>query len=593
MNREIIQVFHLIFEGKRDVLNFLKAEFGVKLPLRSSYARIIDEIINQGKEEEFCRKVFGTKSFIESVTSYEIFQGLQALSKEELIKIANMLSEEQTKWTYNSNTIKALIVDIVSNIKKEEMALCLEELIKQEELPSIRQYKRWVIGPLGILRSVKSRTYTNSYELINLLNKYIDKNIYFQLRKIFEEIPSEITLIKKDPLLLPKFFQILLAYEDDEKILNSLNKLIQDGKLRIKGNFQYFDFIVTPCGFFRRRYRGVERLAKILTYEHEEPELEILLGKEGLIAATTKLRVLERCIKEKPNDILDEMFGIIDLWRIGQGIGLVSPERIKDKRELIDIILLRLGFSLPPKIDGLSYFENLLSKSRIQLQDDYIEQSVRNGIMISIYANLEKILKDLIYFHIAVIWNKKIEEHYELESKKRVADELIRNEFLVEKNVNELSLGLLIKLLRQIKKFLKTKSKFRQRMKKLLGRETILSKDDFKIIDQTSPFRPIFEHDVRVEGIKKEVSIEECRQIITKFSIFIKNLKEKQIYPVLIRITKEVTDEYGTTYVEAIDERGESWTIKSKTWIRSHIAYFIHSKTRNVAIHPFMVERFW
>lgn len=592
MTREIIKVFHLRFENKRSVLSFLSDEFGIKLPSHSSYSRLIEEITNQGKEEEFCQKVFGTKSFREAVTTYEIFQGLQAFSKEELIKIADRLSVGQNKWTFNSNTIKALTIDIVTHVSKEEMAKCLEELIKQKELPSIRQYKRWVIGPLGIIGSVITRKTFQSIGLIQLFDKYINRDNWFGLRKIVEDVPSEIVL-KDDPLFLPKFFQLLLAYANDEKILKSMNRLIQDGKLKIEGNLRYWDFIATPCGLFKRRYRGVERLANILTHEFEEQELSTLLDEEGLVAATTKLRVLERCIKEKPSDILDEMFGLIDLWRIGKGIGLISPEKIKDKRELIDIILLRLGFSLPPKLEGLSLYEKALSEAIVQLQDPYIDQSKRNGIMIDIFAKTELILKDLIYFHMSFLWNKKIEKYYELNDKKSAADEIIRNEFVVEKNVDEMNLGPLINLLRQIKRLLKKDSRLRRQMSKVLGRETVLSGEEFKIMDKTSPFRPIFEHDIRVEGIRKYVSIDECRQIINELSRFTRYLREKQIYPQLIRITKEVTDEYGTTYVETVDERGEPGTIKPKSWIRSNVSYFMHSKTKPVAIHPFIVERFW
>jgi len=593
MTQDIVQLFHLRFENKKHLLEFLNNEFKIKLPSKISYLNIIEKIINLDKEKEFCIKVFGYASFNESINIFEIFQGLQLFTKEELLNIANWLSHDQKKWTFNSTTIKSLIKDIASHVTKKEIAQCLEELIIKEKLPEIRQYKRGVIGPLGIFNSVVSRTSSKSIDLIQILKKYIDKNNWFYLKNIIEEIPSSISLNKNDPLLLQKFFQILLIFVKDEKILKSMNQLIKDGKLNIDGNIQYWDFIATPCGIFKRRYRGSERLANIMTHEFKDQELSLLLGKEGLIATTTKLRVLERCIKEKPIDILDEMFGLIDLWRIGKNIGLISPERIKNKKELIDIILIRLGFSLPPKLEGLNSYEKALINARINFQDPYINQSKRNGIMIDIFARTESILKDLIYFHISVIWYKKINENYELIDKLNKANEIIRNNFVIEKNVTDMNLGPLINLLRQIKKTLKKDFRFRRQMKNTLDREEILFKDEFNILDKTSPFRSLFEHDIRIEGKRKEVSLDECKKIIDNLNNFINLLKEKQIYPDLIRITKEITDEYSTTYVETINERNEPGIIKSRSWLRSNIPYFIFTKAKPIVIHPFLIEKFW
>lgn len=593
MTHDIIQLFHLRFENKKHLLSFLRDEFDIKLSSHVTYSKIIEEIIKLGKEEEFCQNIFGRNSFNESITSFEIIQGLQLFSKEELIQIANWLSHDQKKWTYNSNTIRTLIVDISSHVTKKEIVQCMEELIIEEKLPKVRQYKRWVIGPLGILSSIVARTPSKSSELIQILNKFINRNNCFYLKNIIEEIPSNITLNKNDPLLLPKFFQTLLVFIKDEKTLKSMNQLIKEGKLNIDGNLEYWDFIATPCGIFKRRYRGSERLAEILTHEFEDQELSLLLGKEGLIAATTKLRVLERCIKEKPSYILDEIFGLIDLWRIGKSIGLISPEKIKNKKKLIDIILIRLGFSLPPKLEGLASYEKVLNNARINFQDQYINQSKRNGIMIDIFARTESILKDLIYFHLSVMWHNKIKESFELNDKMNTANEIIRNNFVIEKNVNKMNLGPLINLLRQIKKLLKKDTHLKNQMKKILGRKEVLTKDEFKILDKTSPFRPFFEHDIKIEGIRKEVSLEECKKIINNLNNFANILREKQIYPDYIRITKEVTDEYGTTYVETLNEKNEPGIIKPKSWLRSKISYFMISKEKPIAIHPFLIEKFW
>lgn len=535
----------------------------------------------------------GTESFKETVLKYEITQGLSIFSKTQLTKIAQELFRKGGEWKPRRSTFNSLMNIIVNKAKREDITQVINRLITREELPSITQRGEWIVGPFGILRSRFKRKPFQSSEFLKILRRYIDRSTALTLRNIVKDIPDTFVLKKDDPLLLSKCFQLLFVFADDQKIIEAINSLIQRGVLRIENNRKFWDYIVTPCGIFEKEYGGAENLSELILREFKESELSKWLGGETN-HITLKTRVLERCIKERrPGKILNDLFRLFDLWRIANNLGLVSVERIEDKERLIDIVLIRLGFSIPSQLEGLRTFEEILNKSKTQLEDPRLSVQQKTGIMTVVYAQTESILKDLIYFYVSFLWFEKIDQNFEPEEKKRAADQNMRREFRVDKNVDEMNLGPLIGLIRQIEKRLRRNSKLRQQLEKEFGRITMLGENQIDVLNRVSPFRPLFGHDVRVNGRRKEIDTQKCIQIISELEVFTRGLKERDVYPCLIRITKEVTDEYGTKYDEAIDEDNKPWTIKSNSWLEAGPTYFMHSKTKPIAIHPFILVRFW
>jgi len=587
---EVIEALRATFENKETLLDFLREEIGVKISRTVSYTDIIDVVIKQGKESEFCHKIFKTKSFQEAASRLELWRGLVILSKEELTRLADVASNFQKKWKYDQTSRKTLLLSIIDNASKDEINQSLQNLIQHKDLPPVRQYMDSVVGSLGITRSICKRKPTESEELIRLLVRLVDHRVYPEFVKAAEFIPREATIDKDEPLLLEKFFQLLLTYADDLEIIQTFNTLLEKNQLAIEEIQQYNDIVVTPCGIFKREYGDVENLAEVLRDQFDEQELRRLLGEGAYVSKITELQVLETCIKEKPDQILDNWFGLADLWKIAEKLNLVSFEKI-GKKELIKVILLRLGFSLPVEMEGIEAYAKTLQSHQMKLEGAQIDSEQKTGIMVDIFKKTESILKDLIYFYCAFFWEDEVEKFFYPEEKKNALDNRIRRAFEIQKDVSDMNLGPLISLLRQIESWLQKDSQTRGLMEKEFKRPNLLLKEHFDILNQTSPFRPLFEHNVKRK--KKEVDVETCRQIVEKLLMFAKDLKEKEVYPEIIRITREVTDEYGRTYLQAIDEGGKDWLIKSASWLQPRFAYFMHSQTDPVAVQPFTVAKFW
>jgi len=93
----------------------------------------------------------------------------------------------------------------------------------------------------------------------------------------------------------------------------------------------------------------------------------------------------------------------------------------------------------------------------------------------------------------------------------------------------------------------------------------------------------------RKEATAKRVNRKACLEMVEdlrRFSV----IDENRIYPKVIRVTYEVTNEYGTRYFEAVDDKGSGWTIKYRGLDPSR-PYFMCSKTNPVAVNPIIVEK--
>jgi len=589
MLQEIVELLRLysqrFFEGKKGLLEVLAQEFQLKIPSSYSYPRIVEAIIKQGKESEFCQKLFGTKNFEEAILRHEITNGLLLFSRDELIKIADDVSDKQTKWSYDKSSKESLIGSIVEKVTKDQMAQCLEKLIRDKSLPAIRQYGGWSAGPLGIMRSMSRRTALASDDWTKFLMKYIDYDIYLALVEL-ANLPKEVIFERNDPLLHEKSIQVILAFADDETLTKSVNQLIDDGRIHVRSVEEYWDFFATPCGIFEKAYRGVEALADLLMKEFSEAELDSELSREGCVSGSFEMRVLEKCVKENPSKILSDLFGFPMLKRIARNLGLIAVDKIKDRSELINIILLKLGFETPPRLVGISAYQETLENYKRQLESAELQPEQKIGMMTSVYVETERILKDIIYFYIANLWREKIAETREM---KEAADKTIREEFKVEKRVDILTFGDMISLLRKMNERAGSEEQLKERVLEDFKRPHIVLKQHMQTLDQISPYRSSFTHDKKTV----EVDLKTCTEIVSKLIALSRDLEEKRIYPYLIRVAKEVTNEYGVTYLEAIDEKGGKWILKPKGWVKPGPVYFMFSETNPIAVHPIVTAKFW
>jgi hypothetical protein len=247
-----------------------------------------------------------------------------------------------------------------------------------------------------------------------------------------------------------------------------------------------------------------------------------------------------------------------------------------------------VGFKIPPHLVGISAYQETLENYRKQLESTELQPEQEIGIMTSVYVETERVLKDIIYFYIANLWKEKMEKAYEADEKKEAADKIIREEFLVKKRADVLTFGDLISLLRKMNECVEANEQLKKKLPEDFKRPQMVLKEHLQTLDQIAPYRSSFTHDK-----KKEVDLKKCKEIISKLIALSRDFEPKRIYPCLIRVAKEVTNDYGVTSLEAIDERNRKWILKPKGWVEPGPMYFIFSETNPIAVHPIVTKKFW
>jgi len=105
------------------------------------------------------------------------------------------------------------------------------------------------------------------------------------------------------------------------------------------------------------------------------------------------------------------------------------------------------------------------------------------------------------------------------------------------------------------------------------------------ILDEVSPYRASFTHPKMYPGNGA------CRKIFKLAKEFEQILRSENIYPTVLRITREISDEYGRGYAKGIDESDNIWTIYTGEWLDPERQYFMYSKTNPIAVHPVLVQK--
>jgi hypothetical protein len=71
----------------------------------------------------------------------------------------------------------------------------------------------------------------------------------------------------------------------------------------------------------------------------------------------------------------------------------------------------------------------------------------------------------------------------------------------------------------------------------------------------------------------------------------LRNFQDRKIYPLVIRISKEVRDEYGRSSAECVDENGEKWLLYTEEYLETSQPYFLYSKTPSIAVNPIVIVK--
>ena len=594
---ELLKLAAKSVEGRDQLIDILKRQFNLKLPSRSSYSRILQALRESDRESDFCRALFQVNNFNEAWDRYTLAQGLALLDTADIRKIADSLSENGEKWKYDKTSRGKSIESMCLHITGEQLANCLQQMMLSGQIePVVTQQRRAIVGPLGVTYSMQSRSSTISDDFVRFIQAYFSEHHFREFAEITGfPLPILQPVIQEDTVNRSlAHIQLILTHCDDNSIFNGFNVMIQQGALEIGEVEQYWDLVATPHGVFMQGYEAEEDLAHIITKYYSEQELEELLISKGYGYSDPKTSIQEMCLSENPEQLLQELFGRKELNQIARELGLVAIEKARDIPELVKIIALKLGFALPPTLEGINSLVTELEKRKLRLEEYRITTAERDGLMSESFVIVEKILKDLASFYVCFLWPKTIEQHFEQDEKKKALNDLVRRELQVgrKEGLDRLMIGELIKVLRKLNEIVGKEESMRERTLQELKRKELIPDALISMIESTCNYRAYFVHD-SIKG-KRDLVINTrlCQKLLNDITSFAKTLANDRIYPCVLRIHREVTDEYGRTYVEAVDDSGKSWVIRSKSWLRPEFAYYMPALSHGfVAVEPFIVEK--
>ena len=552
-------------------------------------------------------------------SGYKISNVLRRLYLDELIMLADKLSKGRKRWIYSGRNKAKIAKTITSNVTEQEIVQSLKELcgkriprslkrappnlqLNIETFPPAIQVRKVVLGPLGFLKTVMDRYRSEADEIVGFFEKYLRKET--DLKKLIEElqelIPKEVysKMFIDENSIKPRLIQAILAYADDETMCNSINRLLSRGdiELDIPEAYELTSFLpwtITRWGLtLQPETEAIENLATLLRKNFRQEDLSAELRRWS---GDFRTKILEYCISENPHEILLHLFGAPRLRKIAKKYGFVNVDRIGDLNELVTLVLLGLGFKVPPKLIGLGHaldsfhtFERDFKKS--------VNIKQKSGIMSQVYVETERLLRDLTSFYMSFLWKKdieKIEEELEEKAKELTPSQikikaltLVASKRLgVKKPFDRLTFGEFVGIARELNRNIEQSRSLKRKVKKTFNRDWFLSKDNMRSLAEVSSYRANFVH------LKKFPGDESCRKILRKLSHFAQELATEKIFPIVLRITREIEDEYGKSYAEAVDENGDRWILYTEEWLDPATPYFMYSKTPSIAINPVLIEK--
>lgn len=594
---EVLRWIGQVVGYKGTLIQEIQERLGINIPKYFTYKEVLDLIVKKGLEKEFCEaflsKPFAANNLNEAYDKYTVSRGLSMLDKSEVACLAKRLSNGGTKWKYDRYDRTDMIRKILAKASRYEIESALTDIMaKGDTTPFVRQTKKCIIGPLGISLSVESRG-ADAHELVDILEAYVGDKRLSDFVQLDPSLKKQFPVNGGDPLRLTKFIQEVLTLKRTDEILATLNGLIADSLIDITSYDieKHFLFVVTPCGIFRREYNGTENLCQLLLQEIDPALLEQSL-RAKYKASSLELRVLDKCIRENPDDILQELFGRPQLFKVGANLGLVKMVSL-DNAELARFIALRLGFTLPPRIEGLTLLIRKIEEGRRKISSDTVDESTKRGVTIEALQGVEHVLKELAYFYVAFLWKDEFAGVYEADETRDKISEIIKREFKMARSggLTKFTLGMLIDLLRKMNSTVMKDSNLRQKVRSYLKKDSLFSETAIDLISQANASSPHMKHADEAGKPVTPLDLTLCDNFLANIAGALSILKKERGFPTIIRVRREVQDEYSRRYIIAIDDDGEEWTVKSDTWLEPERAYYMYSETRPVAVSPLIIEK--
>ena len=179
------------------------------------------------------------------------------------------------------------------------------------------------------------------------------------------------------------------------------------------------------------------------------------------INAKEAVEIITETVREDPAKTLDLLFGLKELREIAHELGLHSANLIWEKKDLIRLILLSLGFKVPPVLRGIVVYQNSLDESIKRL-----ERGERTtGVLVDVFKETERILRDIAYFYICALFDIQGSPDA---VERQIREVLLKLEVkLPSKSLGELTLGQYIQLLRTLNARVRKSRDLKEKARKL------------------------------------------------------------------------------------------------------------------------------
>jgi len=582
--KKIISVVRGLFDNKFELVTYLR-QLGIAIPQRSSYSQILSLIRESGNEKKFAQAVFQTDNIESGIQIEDTVQGLSTMTLWELKMLGQELSHHEKKWAFKKKPKAVVIRSIAGKCSLSEINQAIRKLAQSGDI-GFYQTGKWVIGTLGMTTSIEERDTGFGGSIIEFLEAYFNNYVSEALLNR-SGLRDRIRLPVSERITVDDIHQLILTHISSEQFIQLANLLISDGTLRITSNEDYDGFSACPVGLFERDYNldALDGLAEILLKYLGE---ENVRRDFGLPNGEVRSAVLAKLLLDKPERILNDLFGLGQLKQICADLDFVGIQTLSDKQKLIEFLMFRIGFDLPKAPKGIRDRIMSIDETLRDLKAENI--AVQKGTVTSMFVILESIIKDLVCFYSIVFWGDEIKDLVSTEEVEQLEglEQFLRNKFPSLERIrplHKLTLGQLKNVLLSVDSESHKDDLVAKRIRGVLSRDTILTIDQREMLDSVSKLRAKFAHDVA-----EVVDPEECLESIGLIRKLLQSFLEEGTYPATISVTREITNEYGVLYFEGIDEFGNVWKLKGD--IPSGLCLMKAGKPP-VAIRPLIVERFW
>lgn len=294
-------------------------------------------------------------------------------------------------------------------------------------------------------------------------------------------------------------------------------------------------------------------------------------------------KILEYCLENDPEEIFNDLFSLFTIQKVAKEMNIVNYKNCS-KKDLIEKVLYLYGFTTRTEIKGINYSIKTLNEavSKIKFINICDEKEII-GLGMSSFIELEKVLKDIIFFYSICLFGEKYRDFLEANVDKSLGG---------DKGINNLMLGRIIELINNINTFIRSNEDYIKKMKALFGRESIINNSDLgNYIKAIQCYRVSFSHSNSDKKLSAQELYDQAIQSTEKIRSFLELIRKKNIYPKTVYITQFIEDHYGRRFVFAIDEEGNHLKIFTQEKVDPRYIHYMHGKFNPVILEPILIPR--